>query len=48
MPKNGIGVSIDVFGHTRQLLGRGLLPLSQRSVAEWTARVEGPQYPKAR
>src|SRR5918998_267942 len=34
MPKNGIGVSIDVFCHTRGPLGRGLLPLSQRRVAE--------------
>src|SRR5918998_5504920 len=34
VPKNGIGASIDVFGHTRRPLGRGLLPLSQRSVAE--------------
>jgi hypothetical protein len=31
---NDIGASIDGFGHTRRPLGRGLLPLSQRSVAE--------------
>jgi hypothetical protein len=33
MPKNGIGVSLHVFGQTRRTLGHGLL-LLQCSVAE--------------